>query len=96
MHKIIDYGLSPRKNKRYRVYMNDGAYYDFGLEGGKTYIDHEDNRKRENYRKRHYAQEKNLIDNLTPSPSLFSYYILWGNSSDITENIRELNKMFNK
>ena len=96
MHKIIDYGLSPRKNKRYRVYMNDGVYYDFGLEGGKTYLDHKDKRKRDNYRKRHYAQEKNLIDNLTPSPSLFSYYILWGNSSDITENIRELNKMFKK
>ena len=96
MHKIIDYGLSPRKNKRYRIYMNDGAYYDFGLEGGKTYLDHKDKRKRDNYRKRHYAQEKNSIDNLTRSPSLFSYYILWGNSSDITENIRELNKMFKK
>ena len=96
MHKIIDYGLSPRKNKRYRIYMDDGTYYDFGLEGGKTYLDHKDKRKRENYRKRHYAQEKNLVDNLTPSPSLFSYYILWGNSSDITENIRELNKMFKK
>ena len=96
MHKIIDYGLSPRKYKRYRIYMDAGAYYDFGLEGGKTYLDHKDKRKRDNYRKRHYAQEKFLIDNLTPSPSLFSYYILWGNSSDITENIRELNKMFKR
>ena len=39
MHKIIDYGFSPRKNKRYRVYMNDGKHHDFGLEGGKTYLD---------------------------------------------------------
>ena len=94
MHKIIDYGLSPRKNKRYRVYMNDGKHYDFGLEGGSTYLEHKDKTKRDNYRRRHYAQEKKLIDNLIPSPALFSYYILWGNSSDITENIRALNKMF--
>ena len=74
--------------------MNDGKYYDFGLEGGSTYLDHKDKTKRDNYRRRHYAQEKKLIDNLIPSPALFSYYILWGNSSDITENIRALNKMF--
>ena len=94
MHKIIDYGFSPRKNKRYRVYMNDGKHYDFGLEGGSTYLEHKDKAKRDNYRRRHYSQEKKLIDNLIPSPALFSYYILWGNSSDITENIRALNKMF--
>ena len=76
--------------------MEDGAYYDFGLEGGKTYLDHKDKRKRDNYRKRHYAQEKNLIDNLTPSPSLFSWALLWGKHSNIDDNIRELNKMFKK
>ena len=74
--------------------MNDGKYYDFGLDGGSTYLDNKDKTKRDNYRRRHYAQEKKLIDNLIPSPALFSYYILWGNSSDITENIRALNKMF--
>jgi hypothetical protein len=74
--------------------MNDGKYYDFGLEGGSTYLDHKDKTKRDNYRRRHYAQEIVFIDNLIPSPALFSYYILWGNSSDITENIRALNKMF--
>ena len=95
MYKIIDYGFSPRKNKRYRIYMNDGKYYDFGLEGGSTYLDHKDKTKRDNYRRRHYAQENKLVDNLIPSPALFSYYILLGNSSDITENIRALNKMFN-
>lgn len=96
MHKIIDYGFSPRKNKRYRVYMNDGKYYDFGLDGATTYLDRKDKTKRDNYRRRHYANkiEKHLIDNLIPSPALFSYYILWGNSSDIMENIRALNKMF--
>jgi len=76
--------------------MDDGKYYDFGLEFGRTYIDHKDKIKRENYRKRHYAQEKKLIDNLIPSPSLFSWALLWGDSTNIHENIKELNKMLNK
>lgn len=96
MYKIIDYGFSPRKNKRYRIYMNDGKYYDFGLEGGLTYLDHKDKTKRDNYRRRHYAQEKTLIDNLIPSPALFSWALLWGDSDDIMQNIRSLNKKFNK
>jgi len=54
--------------------------YDFGLLSGSTYIDHKDKIKKDNYKKRHYAikSEKLLIDDLIPSPSLFSYYILWG------------------
>ena len=93
MYKIINIVESPRKNKRYRVYLNDGKYYDFGLYGGDTYIDHHDENKRENYRKRHYAQEKHFIDKLIPSPSLFSYYILWGDSTDINKNIEKLNRL---
>jgi hypothetical protein len=59
--KIID---SPRKGKRYRVYLENNEYYDFGLDGGSTYIDHRDKKKRDNYRRRHYANgiEKYLKD----------------------------------
>ena len=96
MYKIINLVKSPRKNKRYRVYLDDGNHYDFGLYGGDTYIDHHDENKRENYRKRHYAQEKHLIDKLIPSPSLFSYYILWGDSRNISKNIKKLNSLFRK
>lgn len=91
--KIIKIIPSPRKNKRYRVYLNDGKYYDFGLLGGNTYIDHHDKNKRDNYRKRHYAMEKHFIDNLIPSAALYSYYLLWGDSDDINKNIKHLNKL---
>ena len=96
MYKIINLVKSPRKNKRYRVYLDDGNHYDFGLSGGDTYIDHHDENKRENYRKRHYAQEKHFIDKLIPSPSLFSYYLLWGDSRNISKNIKKLNSLFRK
>ena len=93
MYKIIKLVKSPRKNKRFRVYLENNEYFDFGLDGGNTYIDHGNKKKRDNYRKRHYAQEKNLIDSLTPSPALYSYYLLWGDSTDINKNIEKLNRM---
>ena len=79
MYKIIKLVKSPRKNKRFRVYLQNDKYFDFGLDGGdggdggNTYIDHGNKKKRDNYRKRHYAQERKLIDSLTPSPALYSY-----------------------
>lgn len=92
IEKIIP---SPRKNKRYRVILNNNVYFDFGLKNGQTYIDHHDKTKRENYLKRHLAndREKYLYDNLIYSPSLFSAYILWGKFTDINKNINYLNKL---
>lgn len=91
--KIVN---SPVKNKRYRVYMDNGKYYDFGLYNGNTYIDHKDINKRNSYWARHYgnAIERKLIDNLVPSPSLFSAYLLWGKYTDLQKNIKELNRLW--
>ena len=65
--------------------MDDGKKYNFGLDTGSTYIDHHDKQIREAYRARHYANdiERKLIDNLIPSPSLFSWYVLWGPYTNI-------------
>ena len=93
MYKIIKLVKLPRKNKRFRVYLENNEHFDFGLDGGNTYIDHGNKKKRDNYRKRHYVQEKKLIDSLTPSPALYSYYLLWGDSTDINKNIEKLNRM---
>ena len=94
MYKIVKIENSPRKNKRFRVYLENNDYYDFGLLGASTYIEHHDKIKRENYRKRHLGNDREnyLIKNLIPSPSLFSYYILWGDSRSVEENIKKLNK----
>lgn len=96
--KIIDLIDSPRKNKRFRVFLDDGHHYDFGLLNGNTYIDHHDKRKRDAYRARHMSNknEKELIDNLVPSPALFSMVLLWGASTDLDKNIRLLNYLFNE
>ncbi len=93
---IIDIRKSPVKYKRFRVFMDDGKYFDFGMDGGSTYIDHHNKLIRKNYWKRHYANptEKELIDNLVPSPSLFSAYLLWGDDTDIYKNINHLNTLW--
>lgn len=88
--EIID---SPLENKKYRAFTNDGKHYDFGLKGSKTYLDHNNKYLRENYRKRHLANEKEyyLIDNAIMSPALLSYYLLWGNYIKLEDNIQQLN-----
>ena len=88
--EVID---SPLENKKYRAITNDGKHYDFGQKGSKTYLDHNNQYLRENYRKRHLANEKEyyLIDNAIMSPALLSYYLLWGNYKKLEDNIQQLN-----
>ena len=95
MSRIVSIEDSKRKNKRYKVTLDDGQIFHFGLKGGDTYIDHKNTQKRENYRKRHLGNdtEKYLIQHLIPSPSLFSYYLLWGDSADLMTNINILNRL---
>ena len=93
---IVKIEASPLKYKRYQITMDSGKKISFGLKDGSTYIDHHDKVLRNAYRARHYANatEKQLIDNLVPSPSLLSYYILWGPNTDIYENIKYLNGLW--
>ena len=96
--EIIDIDMSMRMGKRFKVTMKNGDTYHFGLDTGSTYIDHHNKKLRENYKKRHYANdiEQVLIDSLTPSPALFSYYLLWGDHTTLKENLDELNKKLKK
>jgi hypothetical protein len=93
---IIDIKYSNRKDKRFKVLMDDGEVYHFGLKDGQTYIDHNDINKRDAYVKRHMASkiEYDLISNVIPSPSLFSIYLLWGPYKTLEQNIDYLNDLF--
>jgi len=93
---IIKIVPSPKKYKRFRAIMDNDRVFDFGLDTGSTYIDHKDKLKREAYWDRHYANatEKKLIDNLVPSPSLFSAYLLWGKYFNLKKNMDYLNGLW--
>ena len=95
---IINIEPSKVKHKRYCITMDTGKKYNFGLDTGSTYIDHHDPKLRGAYRARHLgnATEHKLISNLVPSPSLFSYYVLWGPYVTIPDNIRYLNNLWKR
>lgn len=96
--KIIHITKSKKKNKRFKVILDNGDEYDFGLIDGSTYIDHKDKNKRMNYWLRHIAnkRENELILNLEESPAVFSCYLLWGKYSNLRDNIEWLNSLFEK
>jgi hypothetical protein len=98
--EIVELLPSDVDNKRFKIVLNVEGHdytYNFGAKNGSTYIDHGDKTKRENYRRRHYANktEKHRIDNLIPSPSLFSWKLLWGDHTDLLDNLIELQREFN-
>ena len=78
--------------------MDNGKKYDFGYHTGTTYIDGRSIVERNNYRARHLANatEKTLITNLVPSPALFAYYLLWGDTTNLEKNARHLNNLWAK
>ena len=96
---ILNIRKSPVANKRYRVDIMTPAgtkQFDFGQQGGFTYIDGATESARSAYLKRHTANavEDKLIRNLVPSPALLSAYLLWGQSRDLQENIKILNRLW--
>ena len=102
MVQIMKIDRSNRLGKRFKVILNNGEVYNFGQEfsDGKhpiTFIDGASKEKRDAYIKRHLGNktESQLINNLVPSPSLFSMYLLW-NTNSLENNIKILNDMFKK
>ena len=76
---------SSRKTKRFRIeFSHPKKIIHFGQRGGNTYIDHKDDLKRENYLKRHLANE----DWSEVNAGSLSAFLLWGPSSDLKSNLR--------
>lgn len=97
--RITGLQQSKTKTKRYIIHILDGGVvksFNFGLKGGETFIDHKDEAKRAAYLARHTANEteKKLIENLIPSPALFSAMLLWGKNTTLSQNVADLQKLF--
>lgn len=91
---------SKRPYKRFAIQIREGGKkktFHFGLKDGETYIDHQDEKKRAAYLARHLGNKKEfaLINNLIPSPSLFSAALLWGKNTDLFDNLKDLQVAFN-
>jgi hypothetical protein len=93
--KIVNVVPSTKQHKKYTAIFDNGKEFSFGYDGSQTYLDHKDKKKRENYWKRHTANktERNLIDNLIPSPALLSAVLLWGKYDNLEDNVKHLNSL---
>ena len=76
---------------KYIAVFDDGKRVPFGADGYEDYTIHKDSARREAYRARH---KKDLETNDPLRPGYLSYYILWGDSTKLAQNIRMYNKMF--
>ena len=66
---------SIRQTKRFKIVFSEPKkIIHFGQRGGNTYIDHQDDLKRENYLKRHMVNE----DWSEVNPGSLSAFLLWG------------------
>lgn len=93
--KLIRVEPSEAKNKRFAAIFSDGKKekkVNFGLKGGSTYLDHGNKTKRSAYRARHE------VDLKTGDPmraGYLSYWLLWGDSTSLSANIKSYKKKFN-
>ena len=80
------------KKKYIAVFSIDGEpkTVKFGAKGYEDYTIHHDQTRRDSYRKRH--QHDNL--SIPTSPGALSYYILWGDSTNIRTNINSFINRF--
>jgi hypothetical protein len=80
---------NPRK--KYRAEFSDGKGVEFGQANAPDYTITKDKAQRDRYRARH------KVDLLTDDPrraGFLSYYILWGDSTDMGRNIATYKRMF--
>jgi hypothetical protein len=64
----------------------------FGARGFQDYTQHKDEERRRLYRERHH---KDLSTRDPTRAGFLSYYLLWGDSTDIQENLRRYKRLFN-
>lgn len=86
---------STRPNKRFTaVFDIDGKQktVHFGDVSMNTYIDHGDKKRRSAYWSRH---RKDLLTNDATKPGYLSFYLLWGPSTSLKNNITYYKKLFN-
>ena len=77
---------SPRLGKKYMIRFEDpDRVIHFGSDVSKTFLDHGDKIKRENYIKRHEVNEK--WDQVNAGS--LSRFLLWGSSTSLRENLED-------
>jgi hypothetical protein len=77
---------------KYTAIFDDGKKTSFGAKGYTDYLQSGDKVLRERYRKRHH---KDLETNDPRRAGYLSYYLLWGDSTNLQTNIAAYKRRFN-
>ena len=70
-------------SKKYVAFFSDGTSVKFGAKGYSDYTVHRDKKRRDRYRARHAKDNLNDLK----SPGALSWYLLWGESTSLQQNI---------
>lgn len=92
MVKLVRIVKSPRTGKKFRAEFDNGTHTDFGDATMQDYTQHKDMDRRTNYRARH---KRDLRTGDPTRAGYLSYYILWGDSTDMARNIADYRRRFN-
>ena len=92
----VDIKKSPKKDKKLRAIFKDRdgkviKQTDFGAKGMSDFTIHKDKERRARYRKRH---KKDLDTKDFKRAGYLSYYVLWGDSSNLSDAIKDYKKRF--
>ena len=89
--KLLKVVKSTNPKKKYDAFFDNNHKTSFGAYGYLDYLQHHDKERRERYRARH----KKDLDTRDPTKAGYlSYYLLWGDSTDLQTNIRNYKRLF--
>lgn len=91
MVKIVKLEQADDGKHKWIAYFDDGKKTRFGASGFEDYTQHKDNERRSRYRIRH---KKDLETGDPHRAGYLSYWILWGDSTSIKENVKAFNQRF--
>jgi len=89
--KLVSIVKSPNPEKKWRATFSSGKHTDFGAAGAEDYTQHHDPERRRRYLIRH---KKDLETDDPTRAGYLSYYILWGKSKSIRQNIKDFKAHF--
>lgn len=90
MLRLVEIRPSPRGEKKWVARFSDKTETHFGQAGSADYTIGASTKQRTAYRSRHAGDR--LSD--PKSPGALSYYILWGDSTDMDTNVKSYRKRF--
>lgn len=89
--KLLSVKPSSNKNKKYVAEFDNNKKIHFGHSDYGDYTTHHDKDRRSNYRSRAYKGATAKPD----TPASLSYYLLWGDSISLQQNIKNFKKRYN-